>query len=174
MEKKKIISTNLIIGHTDGFDPQSGKSLSRPRLKNTDELCPPTLHSMAVYVKGVVWTQSDHHRYIFWKHTNFSPKIYLFIMSIAFCPHVCLWLLGFELRTLGRAASALNHWAIFPAHVQVFDVCSSRLLETRKISYSLGWTRAFYVEESGVPFLIFALPLPKCWLAGMYHHVQFL
>lgn len=54
MEKKKIISTNLIIGHTDGFDPQSGKSLSRPRLKNTDELCPPTLHSMAVYVKGVV------------------------------------------------------------------------------------------------------------------------
>ena len=26
-----------------------------------------------------------------------------------------MWLLGFELRTSGRAASALNHWAISPA-----------------------------------------------------------
>jgi hypothetical protein len=26
-----------------------------------------------------------------------------------------MWLLGFELRTSGRAVGALNHWAISPA-----------------------------------------------------------
>jgi len=30
-----------------------------------------------------------------------------------------MWLLGFELRTSGRAVSALNRWAISPAHVLI-------------------------------------------------------
>jgi hypothetical protein len=31
-----------------------------------------------------------------------------------------MWLLGFELRTSGRAVSILNHWAISPASVFFF------------------------------------------------------
>ena len=31
-----------------------------------------------------------------------------------------MWLLGFELRTFGRAVSALNHWAILPALLLFF------------------------------------------------------
>jgi len=31
-----------------------------------------------------------------------------------------MWLLGFELRTSGRTVSALNHWAISPALVELF------------------------------------------------------
>jgi hypothetical protein len=31
-----------------------------------------------------------------------------------------MWLLGIELRTFGRAVSALNHWAIAPAHLTTF------------------------------------------------------
>jgi hypothetical protein len=32
-----------------------------------------------------------------------------------------MWLLGFELRTFGRAVSILNHWAISPAPKSVFS-----------------------------------------------------
>jgi chaperonin GroEL (HSP60 family) len=31
-----------------------------------------------------------------------------------------MWLLGFELRTFGRAVRALNRWAISPAHLTSF------------------------------------------------------
>jgi hypothetical protein len=35
-----------------------------------------------------------------------------------------MWLLGIELRTSGRAVSALNHWAISPAPNIFFPMCS--------------------------------------------------
>ena len=38
-----------------------------------------------------------------------------------------MWLLGFELRTSGRAVSALNHWAISPARVAWFLIWESEL-----------------------------------------------
>jgi hypothetical protein len=36
-----------------------------------------------------------------------------------------MWLLGIKLRTSGRAVSALNRWAISPAHQQLFIPCMS-------------------------------------------------
>jgi hypothetical protein len=34
-----------------------------------------------------------------------------------------MWLLGIELRTSGRSATALNHWAISPVLIHCFEVC---------------------------------------------------
>jgi hypothetical protein len=59
-----------------------------------------------------------------------NPKIYLLYVSTLWLSSdtpeqgirshygwwwATMWLLGFELRTSGRAVSALNHWAIPPA-----------------------------------------------------------
>ena len=71
--------------------------------------------------------------------TSFSFFIiYFYLMCIVFYLHTCLWgcqlpwswsyrqlwttmwLLGIELRTSGRAASALNRWAISPAPLFFF------------------------------------------------------
>jgi hypothetical protein len=34
-----------------------------------------------------------------------------------------MWLLGFEFKTPGRAVSAFNRWAIFPAHKMFSMLC---------------------------------------------------
>jgi hypothetical protein len=73
---------------------------------------------------------------------RFSKRIYLFyVYKYSICMYnfilegirshyrwlwATMWLLGSELRTSGRAASALNRWAISPASLQTFQaqMCS--------------------------------------------------
>jgi hypothetical protein len=59
---------------------------------------------------------------------------------------VTMWLLGFELRTLGRAVGALYHWAISPAHS-----CVLAPHEAATVVRELAW--------SWWPWILFCLML---------------
>jgi hypothetical protein len=78
-----------------------------------------------------------------------------------------IWWLGFELRTFGRAVSALNHWAISPAHVWLSRSPEKHVrslpLEVA-VSHHMGARFSARAEFSGLlshstaPFTAF------CWL----------
>jgi hypothetical protein len=73
-----------------------------------------------------------------------------------------MWLLGIELRTCGRAASALNCWAISPAHLLYF---------LKKICSSLG-ARLFCIHRGYRPeslnfFLTLCFETECCYIHGV-------
>lgn len=56
-------------------------------------------------------------------------------------------------------SSKIHNWKA----TKFLIVISSCLLETKKVSYSLGWTLATCVDDSDFPLLIFLCPRPKGW-----------
>jgi len=116
------------------------------RLKNCHDLKQQSSHFLPI---SIMSTSLEHFRihpghlvfttyisvYIYKKDSFFKDLFYFIYVStlslssdtpeegIRFCYRwlwSTMWLLGFELRTSGRAVSALNHWAISPAPKDIF------------------------------------------------------
>ena len=88
-----------------------------------------------------------------------------------------MWLLGIELRTSGRAVSALNHWVIFPALLFIFNLTQSR------ISREMGLWACLWVIEVDMPShhapLLWAVILnsvngERNWAVANFHCSSFL
>ena len=68
-----------------------------------------------------IYTHMHTYTVAVFRHTRWGHRIPLQMVWVT------MWLLGVELRTSGRAVSALNHWAISPALTKTFNVVIANL-----------------------------------------------